>query len=152
MTSYKYLIIHELVSGIKQFAVEISPQLKRVNFSLNFGQLLKEETLLTECQIIALEFSWNLSWFWCSTIYLCDSQSINNLCYLYSYNTFESDDGIPSPRTHCNIFFWIALLKGSWIIQKKIFLTFQVRDECQIWDTQSVHMLKGSQRLMYTVH
>ena len=147
MTSYKYLIIHELVSGIKQFAVEISPQLKRVNFSLDFSQLLKEEILL----IIALEFSWNLSWFWCSTIYLCDSQSINNLCYLYSYNTFESDDGIPSPRTHCNIFFEL-LFSRAHELYKKNFLTFQVRDECQIWDTQSVHMLKGSQRLMYTVH
>ena len=147
MTSYKYLRIHELVRGIKQFAIEISPQLKRVNFSLDFSQLLKEKILL----IIALEFSWNLSWFWCSTIYLCDSQSINNLCYLYSYNTFESDDGIPSPRTHCNIFFEL-LFSRAHELYKKNFLTFQVRDECQIWDTQSVHMLKGSQRLMYTVH
>ena len=147
MTSYKYLRIHELVRGIKQFAIEISPQLKRVNFSLDFSQLLKEKILL----IIALEFSWNLSWFWCSNIYLCDSQSINNLCYLYSYNTFESDDGIPSPGTHCNIFLNCSS-QGLMNYTKKKFLTFQVRDECQIWDTQSVHMLKGSQRLMYTVH
>ena len=93
----------------------------------------------------SLEFSWNISWFWCtSTIYLCGSQSINNLCYLYSYNTFESDDGIPSPGTHCNIFLNCSS-QGLMNYTKKKFLTFQVRDECQIWDTQSVHMLKRSQ-------
>ena len=50
------------------------------------------------------------------------------------------------------IFFLNCSSQGLMNYTKKNFLTFQVRDECQIWDTQSVHMLKGSQRLMYTVH
>ena len=147
----KVLLLNDVIIDFAQF-LKYNVLSIRTKVGKIFAQMLRCIIIISKADLKSISIKNETTLVQCTYLFVILEASVTHVsawCYL-TPTTFESDDGVPS-QTHCNIFLNCSS-QGLMNYTKKIFFWRFKWETSAKYEILSVHMLKGSQRLMYTVH